>query len=53
MTRHRGSNLLRTAVAIASLAALIACNTTAGMGQDISATGSALSNSADKAKPSQ
>ncbi|MBS0560472.1 MAG: entericidin A/B family lipoprotein [Proteobacteria bacterium] len=46
---------MRSALAIAllagSLAVLGACNTTAGVGKDVSATGNALTNSAEKAEP--
>jgi predicted small secreted protein len=36
---------------IAALPLLGACNTTAGAGQDLSATGHAVTNSAEKLKP--
>lgn len=46
---------LRLAVTLLALSMamplLTACNTTAGVGQDVSATGHALTNAADKAKP--
>ena len=46
---------LRLAVTLLALAMamplLAACNTTAGVGQDVSAGGHALTNAADKAKP--
>ncbi len=35
---------------LASASALTACNTTAGAGQDVSATGHAVTNAADKVK---
>ncbi len=44
----------RTVLALSLLAGaavtLSACNTTAGVGQDVSATGHAVTNTADKAK---
>ncbi len=46
---------LRLAVTLLALAMamplLTACNTTAGVGQDVSAGGHALTKAADKAKP--
>ena len=33
------------------LLSLAACNTTEGLGRDVSATGKAMSNTAEKAKP--
>ncbi len=46
---------LPTALLLAALVplavALAACNTTAGAGKDISATGHAITNSADENKP--
>ena len=48
--RHATRALL-LAVALASLAPMLsACNTTAGAGQDLSATGRAVTNGADKVK---
>ena len=38
-------------VALAGAASVAACNTVAGAGQDVSATGKAVSNTAEKAKP--
>jgi predicted small secreted protein len=47
--------LIRSALALAILlplaATLSACNTTAGAGQDIAATGRAITNTADQDKP--
>jgi entericidin B len=49
------SRFLRMALLLAAIAplagTLAACNTTAGAGQDISATGHAVTNAADNAKP--
>jgi predicted small secreted protein len=42
--------LLSALVLAAATAALGACNTTAGLGQDVSATGKAVTNSAEKVK---
>ncbi len=42
--------LIALFLATASLAALSACNTMAGAGEDVSAGGHALTNSAEKAK---
>ncbi len=45
------STALLSALLLGGMAvALSACNTTAGVGQDVSATGNALTNTADKAK---
>ena len=48
---------VRFAVLAAALAplglSLAACNTTAGLGQDVKHTGQAITNSADKNNPSQ
>ncbi len=46
--------IVRTLTVLGLLAlapVLSACNTTAGAGQDLSATGRAITNTADKAKP--
>jgi entericidin B len=56
---HRGSKLmcnkLSTVLAFLLLFCAVpllgACNTTAGAGQDLSATGHAVTNAAEKAKP--
>ena len=40
----------RTVILLAALAALAACNTMQGMGQDISAGGQAISGTASKTK---
>jgi predicted small secreted protein len=42
--------MLSVFVALAAVVALSACNTTAGLGQDVSATGKAVTNSAEKVK---
>jgi predicted small secreted protein len=42
--------LLAFAITVGTLTLLAACNTTAGVGQDVSATGRAVTNSADKVK---
>jgi entericidin B len=42
--------MLSAFVALAAMVALSACNTTAGLGQDVSATGKAVTNSAEKVK---
>jgi predicted small secreted protein len=46
---------LRTALGLVAmvglLAGLAACNTTEGLGRDVSATGRAVSNTAEKARP--
>ncbi len=50
MFRHPARALL-LALALAALSPMLsACNTTAGAGQDLSATGRAVTNSADKVK---
>jgi predicted small secreted protein len=49
--RHSAARLLLLAILLSGAAmGLSACNTTAGVGQDVSATGRALTNSADSAK---
>jgi predicted small secreted protein len=49
--RHGAAKFLIAALLLSAVAAtLSACNTTAGVGQDISSTGHALSNTADSAK---
>lgn len=45
------SIVLTLAMLIGAAPLLAACHTTAGAGQDISATGNALTNSADKHTP--
>ncbi len=54
MTSSLRSGAARTILAasllIGASALLSACNTTAGVGQDVSATGHAVTNTADKAK---
>lgn len=48
---RRSARALMLALALASLAPMLsACNTTAGAGQDLSATGRAVTNGADKVK---
>jgi predicted small secreted protein len=42
--------LLLLTILIAAASTLTACNTTAGAGQDLSNTGKAITNAADKAK---
>jgi entericidin B len=45
------ASILATMLLLAGVAAsLSACNTTAGVGKDVSATGNAVTNSADKVK---
>ena len=48
-------NIVRFAVCLAVLGglslSLVACNTTEGAGKDIKATGQAIQNTADQAKP--
>ena len=46
----RVSSLLALALVLASGIVLSACNTTAGIGKDVSAAGHAVSNTADKVK---
>ena len=49
--RKNASITLALLLLIATLPLLGACNTTAGAGQDLSATGHAVTNSAEKLKP--
>jgi entericidin B len=49
--RKIGSLTLALLLLIAVAPLLGACNTTAGAGQDLSATGHAVTNSAEKLKP--
>jgi len=42
---------LITLVAVAALTALVGCNTVAGAGKDVQATGNAVEKAADSAKP--
>jgi predicted small secreted protein len=42
---------LATAVIAASIVFIAGCNTIAGAGEDVSATGKAVTNAADKSKP--
>jgi entericidin B len=49
--RKIGSLTLALLLLIATAPLLGACNTTAGAGQDLSATGHAVTNSAEKLKP--
>jgi entericidin B len=44
------SALLSMSVLAGTMTVLGGCNTTAGLGQDVSATGKAVTNSADKVK---
>jgi entericidin B len=49
--RSRAASLLLTALILSGAAATLgACNTTAGAGQDLSATGHAVTNGAEKVK---
>jgi predicted small secreted protein len=51
MLRHGAARMILAAsLLIGASAMLSACNTTAGVGQDVSATGHAVTNTADKAK---
>ena len=50
MRKAFASGLLAVFVLAGTAMALGACNTTAGFGQDLSAAGHAVTNSADKAK---
>jgi predicted small secreted protein len=50
MRRNLTSALLSAFVLAGAMAMLGACNTTAGLGQDVSATGKAVTNSAEKVK---
>ncbi len=51
MTRTRLPRLLAACVALLTATTLLsACNTTAGLGQDVKATGSAVTKSADQVK---
>jgi entericidin B len=43
-------SILSALVLVGAAVALSACNTTAGVGQDVSAAGHAVTNSADKVK---
>ena len=49
--RKNASITLALLLLIAAAPLLGACNTTAGAGQDLSATGHAITNSADQHKP--
>ncbi|HEY2619379.1 MAG TPA: entericidin A/B family lipoprotein [Acetobacteraceae bacterium] len=49
--RNNASIVLALLLLIAAAPLLGACNTTAGAGQDLSATGHAITNGADKLKP--
>jgi predicted small secreted protein len=49
--RNAFAPLLAALMLLAAVPLLSACNTTAGAGQDISATGHAITNSADKLTP--
>lgn len=46
------SRLLAVVVLVTACGLLSACNTTAGVGQDVSATGHAVTNTAEKVKNS-
>ena len=51
MSYSSGFRAVVVALALAALAPLLsACNTTAGAGQDVSATGKAITHSADSVK---
>lgn len=50
MRRIIATALLNLALLSAAATMLAACNTTAGMGQDVTAAGHAVTNSADKVK---
>jgi len=52
MTRHIAPRLLALLAATAVASMLTACNTVEGAGKDVKATGQAVENAADKAKPS-
>ena len=52
MTSYRRLSLLTAVIVVAVLPLLAACNTTAGIGQDLSAAGGALTNSAQGDKGS-
>jgi predicted small secreted protein len=50
---HRNARIVGSMLSVFALGcavALSACNTTAGVGKDVSATGNAVSNSAEKVK---
>jgi predicted small secreted protein len=50
MRRNLTSALLSAFVLAGAMTMLGACNTTAGLGQDVSATGKAVTNGAEKVK---
>jgi entericidin B len=50
LRRGAARTILAASLLIGASALLSACNTTAGVGQDVSATGHAVTNTADKAK---
>ncbi len=50
LRRGAARTILTLTLLIGASALLSACNTTAGAGQDVSATGNALTNTADKVK---
>ena len=50
MRRNLFSALLSMVVLAGAMTMLGGCNTTAGLGQDVSATGKAVTNSAEKVK---
>jgi predicted small secreted protein len=50
LRRGAARAILAAALLIGASALLSACNTTAGVGEDVSATGHAVTNTADKAK---
>jgi predicted small secreted protein len=50
LRRGAAQAILAATLLIGASALLAACNTTAGVGQDVSATGHAVTNTADKAK---
>jgi predicted small secreted protein len=52
MTRHIAPRLIALLAATAIASMLSACNTVEGAGKDVKATGQAVENAADKAKPS-
>jgi entericidin B len=50
LRRGAAQTILAVSLLIGASALLSACNTTAGVGEDVSATGHAVTNTADKAK---
>jgi predicted small secreted protein len=50
LRRGAARTILAMSLLVGASAMLSACNTTAGVGKDVSATGNAVTNTADKAK---